>query len=108
MGNFLYFPIKLTRSLQMWKPLLPASDCEKSNVEFLQKNIVFLQNELLAKYRIVKSLLEMQTALLVKLAEQKHEWNDQHHATSLRKSNKSFPPDFLQQQEVQKNQAPIK
>ena len=71
--------------------------CEKSNVEVLQKSIAFLRNELSAKDQIISSLLETQTTTLNKLAEQKHERNDKHHATSPRESNKNLSPDFLQQ-----------
>lgn len=61
------------------------------------KNIVSHQKNVLAKDQIVKSLLETQTLILVKLAEQKHERNDQQHAILPCESNKSLPPDFLQQ-----------
>lgn len=71
------------------------------------KNIVSHQKNVLAKDQIVKSLLETQTLILVKLAEQKHERNDQQHAILPCESNKSLPVDFLQQYQVQKNQAPI-
>ena len=62
------------------------------------KNIVFVQDQLLAKDQIIKSLLERQTAILDNLAEQKHEWNNQQQAVSLRESSESSPTDFLQQQ----------
>ena len=39
---------------------------DKSNVAFLLKNIVFLQNERLAKDQIIESLLGAQAALLIK------------------------------------------
>ena len=39
---------------------------DKSNVAFLLKNIVFLQNERLAKDQIIESLLGTQAALLIK------------------------------------------
>ena len=52
--------------------------------------------------------METQTAILDKLVEQKHEQNDQQHAISPRKLNKSLSPDLMQQQEVQQNQALIK
>ena len=60
--------------------------------------IVFVQDQLLAKDQIIKSLLERQTAILDNLAEQKHEWNDQQQAVSLHESSESSPTDFLQQQ----------
>lgn len=49
--------------------------------------------------------MNIQVAILEKIVEQKYERNDQQHALLPRKSNKNFPPDFLKQQEVQKNQA---
>ena len=52
--------------------------------------------------------METQTAILDKLAKEKHERNNQQHAISVRKSNKRLPSDFLQQQEVQQNQSLIK
>ena len=47
----------------------------KCNAEFLQKHIVFLQNELLSKDEIIEATLETPTAMLNKLAEQKNERN---------------------------------
>ena len=82
-----YFPIKLARSLQVWKPLLLVLETGKNNVELLQKNIVFPQNDFLAKDQITESLLEKQTALLYKLVEQNHERNDQQHPISHHKWN---------------------
>ena len=49
--------------------------------------------------------MNIQVAILEKIVEQKYERNDQQHALLPRKSNKNVPPDFLKQQEVQKNQA---
>ena len=51
-------------SLQVLKLLLQVMKTEKSNEKILQINIVFLQNELLAKNQIIKSLLERQTTIL--------------------------------------------
>ena len=51
-------------------------NCGKCNAEFLQKHIVFFQNELLSKDEIIKAPLETPTAMLNKLAEQKNERND--------------------------------
>ena len=52
-----------------------------------EKNIVFPQNDFLAKDQIIESLLEKQTALLYKLVEQNHERSDQQHPISHLKRN---------------------
>ena len=38
-------------------------DHESRNIDALQKNIIFLQNELTEKNKIIKSLMETQTAV---------------------------------------------
>ena len=73
--------------------------CEKSNKFF--KKTLFSKSQ-------ITFFLETQTAILDKLAKEKHERNNQQHAISVRKSNKRLPSDFLQQQEVQQNQSLIK
>ena len=55
------------------------------------------------KNQIIKSLFEIKTAILDKLAEQKQERNDQKHAKLPRELNKSLVPYFLQQQQLQQN-----
>ena len=57
-----------------------------------------------AKNQIIQFLLSS----IDKIVKRKHERIDQHHATSICESNENLPPGFLQQQEVQQNQAPIK
>ena len=37
---------------------------EKSKIEILQQNMTFLQNELLSKHEIIKSLMEIQSSVL--------------------------------------------
>ena len=58
------FPISPTTCLTS------SENCKKSKVEVIQKSIVFLQNDLLAKHQIIKSILETQTAILDKISEQ--------------------------------------
>ena len=41
---------------------------EKSKIEILQQNMTFLQNELLSKNEILKSLMEIQSSVLYTMA----------------------------------------
>ena len=71
MENLYYIKCEISNIDQKTKSLYECfngvKEIEKSN-EVLQKNVTFLQNELIRKYEIIKSLLETQTSILETLS----------------------------------------